>query len=61
MLSKIISKAAFSVKKGNFFWNDINANVLKAEYAVRGVVPSLANVMKDEIAKDPKSNPNMYP
>jgi hypothetical protein len=45
MLSKIFSR--FSTKKSGFFWNDINNNVLQAEYAVRGVVPTLATTMKD--------------
>jgi hypothetical protein len=30
-------------KKANFFFKEINEKVLKAEYAVRGVVPTLAN------------------
>lgn len=47
MISKIFSK--FSSKKTGFFWTDINPNVLEAQYAVRGVVPTLATQMQNEL------------
>lgn len=47
MISKVFSK--FSSKKSGFFWTDINPNVLEAQYAVRGVVPTLATQMQNEL------------
>ena len=47
--------AGFATKKNNFFWTDINPNVKEAEYAVRGVVPTLANTMKLDIKAGNKS------
>jgi hypothetical protein len=41
--------SGFCAKKGNYFWTEVNANVKEAEYAVRGVVPTLANTMKLDI------------
>lgn len=41
--------SSFTSKKTNFFWNDINPKVKEAEYAVRGVVPTLATTMKNDI------------
>ena len=35
----------FSKQQG-FYWNDINPCVKEAKYAVRGVVPTQANVMQ---------------
>jgi hypothetical protein len=49
MILRTIAK--FSVKKGNFFWTEINPCVKEAEYAVRGVVPTLANTMQNNIKK----------
>jgi hypothetical protein len=43
--------ARFSTKKSNFFWSEVNPCVKEAEYAVRGVVPTLANTMQTEIKK----------
>lgn len=43
--------ASFSTKKANFFWTEINPCVKEAEYAVRGVVPTLANAMQTNIKK----------
>lgn len=37
----------FSTKKSGFFWTDINPCVREAEYAVRGIVPTLANSMQE--------------
>jgi hypothetical protein len=37
----------FSTKKSGFFWTDINPCVREAEYAVRGIVPTLANAMQE--------------
>jgi len=37
----------FATKKNNFFWTEINPCVREAEYAVRGIVPTLANQMQD--------------
>jgi hypothetical protein len=45
MITKMIT--SFSSKKTGFFWNEINPNVLEAQYAVRGVVPTLAVTMKN--------------
>ena len=39
----------FCAKKGDFFWNEVNPKVKEAEYAVRGVVPTLANNIKMDI------------
>lgn len=47
MISRMFS--SFSTKKTGFFWNDINPNVLEAQYAVRGVVPTLATQMQNEL------------
>jgi alanine transaminase len=44
-------------KKANFFFKDVNERVLKAEYAVRGLVPTMANEIKIDLAK----NPSKYP
>ena len=49
MMLRMIAK--FSVKKGNFFWTEVNPCVKEAEYAVRGVVPTLANTMQSNIKK----------
>jgi hypothetical protein len=43
--------ANFSVKRSNFFWTEINPCVKEAEYAVRGVVPTLANTMQNNLKK----------
>lgn len=37
----------FSTKTQGFYWNDINPCVKVAQYAVRGVVPTQANVMQN--------------
>jgi len=44
MLSKVARN--FSTKKSSFFWEEVNKNVMAAEYAVRGIVPTLATTMK---------------
>lgn len=49
MLLRTLTK--FSTKKSNFFWTEINPCVKEAEYAVRGVVPTLANNMQTNIKK----------
>lgn len=56
MLLKLMNK--FSKQKG-FFWTEINPCVKESEYAVRGVVPTLANIMQTEIKKGEKSNPDV--
>lgn len=48
--------ARFTTKKSNFFWTKINPCVEEAQYAVRGVVPTLANAMQTEIKKGINSN-----
>jgi DUF1365 family protein len=53
MLLKIIKR--FSTKKSNFFWTEINPCVKEAEYAVRGVVPTLAVNIQNELKKGNKS------
>ncbi len=47
MIRKIT--ASFSTKDKNFFWTQINPCVKESEYAVRGVVPTLANTMQNEL------------
>jgi hypothetical protein len=47
MIRKIIG--SFSTKDKNFFWTQINPCVKESEYAVRGVVPTLANTMQTEL------------
>lgn len=57
MLSKI-SKicAGFSqLKTKDFFWNEVSQGVKTAEYAVRGIVPTTATLMKEEIENGTKS------
>jgi hypothetical protein len=56
MLQRLVSR--FSTKKAGFFWTEINPCVKESEYAVRGVVPTLANVMQTEIKKGTASNIN---
>ena len=51
--------ARFSTKKSNFFWTEVNPCVKEAEYAVRGVVPTLANTMQTELKKGTTSNPRL--
>ena len=52
MINKLVKiSSSFCVKKGNYFWTEVNSNVKEAEYAVRGVVPTLANNMKNEMKK----------
>jgi hypothetical protein len=53
MLRKLSN--SFSSKKSNFFWTEINPCIKKAEYAVRGVVPTLANTMQTEIKNGSRS------
>lgn len=45
----------FSTKKTGFFWTEVSPKVLEAEYAVRGLVPTLATQMKDKIKKGESS------
>jgi hypothetical protein len=47
MIRRII--CGFSTKKTGFFWQDINARVKDAQYAVRGLVPTIANSMKADL------------
>jgi hypothetical protein len=54
MLQRCIAR--FSIKKSNFFWTEVNPCVKEAEYAVRGVVPTLANTMQTELKKGTTSN-----
>lgn len=52
MMHRLVKiSSSFCAKKNNFFWTDVNPNVKEAEYAVRGVVPTLANNMKIDITK----------
>lgn len=55
MIRKILF--SFSSKEKNFFWTQINPCVKESEYAVRGVVPTLANTMQTEL-KAGKSTSN---
>ena len=55
MISKYIARFA-SLKSKDFFWTDISEGVKTAEYAVRGVVPTLATQMKQEIENGSKRN-----
>ena len=48
MISKLIHRFA-SQKSSDFFWTEVSEGVKTAEYAVRGVVPTLANEMKQQI------------
>jgi hypothetical protein len=57
MLQRFITR--FSTKKANYFWTEINPCVKEAEYAVRGVVPTLANEMQTNIKKGISSNEHM--
>lgn len=50
--------AQFSSKKSGYFWTEVSPKVLEAEYAVRGVVPTLANNIKEKIKAGDKSNPS---
>lgn len=34
-------------KTSDFFWTEISEGVRTAEYAVRGIVPTTANIMKE--------------
>ena len=45
------------MKKENIFFKEINPNVLKAEYAVRGAVPIKALEIKQDLAKNPQKYP----
>ncbi len=57
MITKIFNR--FSKAKGSdFFWTEISEGVRTAEYAVRGIVPTTANIMKEEIDKKTKSSSN---
>ncbi len=58
MISKVFSR--FSTKKSGFFWNEINPNVLEAQYAVRGVVPTLAVQMQNELESGSASTFKSY-
>jgi hypothetical protein len=53
MLRKL--RIGFGSKKSNFFWTEVNPCIKKADYAVRGVVPTLASTMQTEIQKGIKS------
>lgn len=44
MLRRVLRN--FATKK-DYFWNDINPNVLEAQYAVRGLVPNTANQIQE--------------
>jgi hypothetical protein len=46
MLTKT-SKFFTTVKSSDFFWSTINSGVQAAEYAVRGVVPMTAALIRD--------------
>lgn len=46
MLSKIVRRFCTPKKSKDFFWNQVSEGVRTAEYAVRGVVPTLATQMK---------------
>jgi hypothetical protein len=54
MLSRLTHRFA-TVKSSNFFWTDVNKNVYDAQYAVRGLVPTTAQEMQQEIASNPNS------
>jgi len=54
MLSRV--SCLFSKKKAPFFWQKINPCVKEAEYAVRGVVPTLAHDIQNELKKGSTRN-----
>ena len=58
-LLKISSR--FCSKKNNYFWTEINPKVQVAEYAVRGVVPIMANNMKMDLKNGNKSSHFLTP
>jgi hypothetical protein len=46
MITRIIRNFS-KIKSKDFFWTEISEGVRTAEYAVRGVVPTTANIMKE--------------
>lgn len=46
MITRIFNKFS-KAKTSDFFWTEISEGVRNAEYAVRGIVPTTANVMKE--------------
>lgn len=59
-MNKIFKTFSTSPKNSNFFWTEVNSKLVKAQYAVRGLVPQTANKMNDEIAQDPSSKDFFY-
>lgn len=55
MLSKV-SKQFSKQKSANFFWTEVNSRVQEAKYAVRGLVPTTAYQMKEDMEHNPSSN-----
>lgn len=43
-------------KSEDFFWTEVSPGVKNAEYAVRGLVPSTANIIKSEIKNKVRGN-----
>jgi hypothetical protein len=58
MILKFVSN--FSTKKSGFFWTEVNSNVETAQYAVRGLVPTTATEMKNDIISGKASNNPSY-
>lgn len=46
MINKMFNNFS-KLKSSDFFWTEISQGVKSAEYAVRGVVPTLATTMKE--------------
>ncbi len=47
-------------KTNDFFWTQVSEGVKKAEYAVRGIVPTTAVSMKEQLDKKTKSTNMKY-
>jgi hypothetical protein len=53
MLTKICSRFSQG-KKSDFFWTEVSKGVKEAEYAVRGLVPTTAFHIKEDMEKKTK-------
>lgn len=47
----------FCTKKSEFFWNEVSPGVKNVRYAVRGIVPAMADHIKDELKSGNHSSP----
>lgn len=55
MLSRLIQRFSTQKKSKDFFWTEVSQGVKTAEYAVRGLVPTTATLMKKEIEEGSNS------